>query len=157
MGIVGTLYEFTAQTTIVSDYIDQNFADLKASINTAVFSDTTATITVSQRFANNVALVGRNVTNTADVTMWKIGTTNLLETNSEIRCVTVAPATDSAYDLGTTDLRWDQVWADKLILTTQTPASAAASGTAGEVAWDTSYLYVCVGTNTWKRVAIATW
>ncbi len=43
------------------------------------------------------------------------------------------------------------------IIPTLTPASATATGTAGEVAWDANYVYVCVATNTWKRVAIATW
>ena len=43
------------------------------------------------------------------------------------------------------------------IRTAQTPASAAAAGDAGMVCWDSSYIYVCVATNTWKRVAIATW
>jgi len=37
------------------------------------------------------------------------------------------------------------------------PASAAAAGTTGEIATDTGYIYVCTATNTWKRVAIATW
>jgi hypothetical protein len=43
------------------------------------------------------------------------------------------------------------------IVNSQTPASASATGTAGTIAWDTSYIYVCTATNTWKRVAIATW
>jgi len=43
------------------------------------------------------------------------------------------------------------------ILPTHTPASATATGTAGEIAWDANYVYVCTATNTWKRVAIATW
>lgn len=38
-----------------------------------------------------------------------------------------------------------------------TPASASATGTAGTITWDSSYVYVCTATNTWKRVAIATW
>lgn len=38
-----------------------------------------------------------------------------------------------------------------------TPASASATGTAGTITWDSSYIYVCTATNTWKRVAIATW
>jgi hypothetical protein len=44
-----------------------------------------------------------------------------------------------------------------LITTTKTPASASATGTAGTIAWDASYIYVCTATDTWKRVAIATW
>jgi len=38
-----------------------------------------------------------------------------------------------------------------------TPASATAAGTTGEVRIDANYIYVCTGTNTWKRAAIATW
>jgi len=37
------------------------------------------------------------------------------------------------------------------------PASATSSGTAGDIRYDASYLYVCVATNTWKRSALATW
>lgn len=37
------------------------------------------------------------------------------------------------------------------------PASAASTGTAGQIAYDSSYLYICTATDTWKRVAIATW
>lgn len=43
------------------------------------------------------------------------------------------------------------------INTGNAPASAAASGTAGDFAWDTNYLYQCVATNTWKRTALSTW
>ena len=31
------------------------------------------------------------------------------------------------------------------------------TGTEGEICWDADYIYICVGTDTWKRVAIATW
>lgn len=41
--------------------------------------------------------------------------------------------------------------------TSQTPASASATGNAGTIAWDASYLYICTATNTWRRVAHATW
>lgn len=41
--------------------------------------------------------------------------------------------------------------------TTNTPASAGATGTTGEVRIDSSYIYVCTATNTWKRAAISTW
>ena len=43
------------------------------------------------------------------------------------------------------------------ISTAKTPASASAAGTAGEICWDTNYIYVCTATNTWKRTAITTW
>jgi hypothetical protein len=43
------------------------------------------------------------------------------------------------------------------IATANTPASASATGTTGEIAWDADYIYVCTATNTWKRTAISTW
>lgn len=43
------------------------------------------------------------------------------------------------------------------IRTSSTPASAGANGSAGDICWDSSYIYVCVATNTWKRAALATW
>jgi hypothetical protein len=43
------------------------------------------------------------------------------------------------------------------VRTARTPASAAATGAVGEICWDADYIYVCTATNTWKRVAIATW
>lgn len=37
------------------------------------------------------------------------------------------------------------------------PASATSTGAQGDVVWTADYIYVCTATNTWKRVAIATW
>lgn len=37
------------------------------------------------------------------------------------------------------------------------PASAGATGTAGQVAYESGWFYVCVATDTWQRVALATW
>ena len=37
------------------------------------------------------------------------------------------------------------------------PASASAAGVAGQWAVDSSWLYVCIANNTWKRAAISTW
>lgn len=44
-----------------------------------------------------------------------------------------------------------------IVTTAQTPATAAAAGIVGTICWDSGFIYVCVATNTWKRVAIATW
>jgi hypothetical protein len=37
------------------------------------------------------------------------------------------------------------------------PLSATASGTKGDAAFNSSYLFICTATDTWKRVAISTW
>lgn len=41
--------------------------------------------------------------------------------------------------------------------TARTPASATATGNAGEICWDASYIYVCTATNTWRRAALSSW
>lgn len=49
---------------------------------------------------------------------------------------------------------------NKLILGDQTanvPASASASGVAGQIAYDSNYVYICIADNTWKRAALETW
>ena len=44
-----------------------------------------------------------------------------------------------------------------LLLLSDPPASAADTGSKGEIRVDANYLYVCTATNTWKRAGIATW
>jgi hypothetical protein len=36
------------------------------------------------------------------------------------------------------------------VRTARTPASASATGAAGEICWDANYIYVCTATNTWN-------
>jgi len=40
-----------------------------------------------------------------------------------------------------------------MVTTSQSPASNG-TGTAGQIAWDANYIYVCTATNTWKRAAL---
>jgi len=37
------------------------------------------------------------------------------------------------------------------------PSTTNSTGTAGEIRYDSGFIYVCTATDTWKRVAIATW
>jgi hypothetical protein len=37
------------------------------------------------------------------------------------------------------------------------PATTTSTGTAGDIRWNASHLYVCTAANTWRRVAIGTW
>ena len=40
---------------------------------------------------------------------------------------------------------------------TAVPASASAPGTVGQLAYNSTYLYVCVATNTWVRASLSGW
>ncbi len=46
---------------------------------------------------------------------------------------------------------------NRLFLAPGAPASSNAAGSAGEIAVDANYVYVCTATNTWKRATLATW
>lgn len=44
-----------------------------------------------------------------------------------------------------------------ILVFSSVPFSASASGTAGQIAYDSNFIYVCTATNTWKRAALSTW
>jgi len=59
--------------------------------------------------------------------------------------------------LGVGDLFFAGAALGGLFALASAPTNANDPGTAGWFAYDSSYLYVCVATDTWKRVALATW
>ena len=43
------------------------------------------------------------------------------------------------------------------IVAVSAPTSSTSPGTPGQIAYDSTYIYVCVANNTWKRASISTW
>jgi hypothetical protein len=37
------------------------------------------------------------------------------------------------------------------------PATSSSNGVAGTLRFDSSYVYVCISNNTWKRAILSTW
>ena len=50
-----------------------------------------------------------------------------------------------------------EVYAPTLRIGTGAPSSSSDTGAAGQIKYDSNYIYVCTATNTWKRVALSTW
>jgi len=76
----------------------------------------------------------------------------------EARPTTFTFQTGVKLGLGVTPSQLLDINDDSLrVRTAKTPASATATGNAGQIAWDSSYIYVCVAANTWKRSALSTW
>lgn len=88
----------------------------------------------------NVTATGTSTLTTVDINAGNIDGTNIGST-------TPGAGTFSALTTTGDHIRID---------TSQTPASSSASGTKGEIAYDSDYIYVCVATNSWKRVALST-
>lgn len=42
------------------------------------------------------------------------------------------------------------------VATDWTPTTSSDAGYKGELRWDSTYLYICIATNTWRRVAHST-
>lgn len=51
---------------------------------------------------------------------------------------------------------YDAIWTSSLVSDIP-PGSSASPGVTGQLALDASYLYVCVGTNTWLRTLLTSW
>ena len=50
-----------------------------------------------------------------------------------------------------------QILGNNLRILPDPPGSATATGSSGEISYDSSYFYVCTGTDTWRRVALSSW
>ena len=67
----------------------------------------------------------------------------------------MVPVSDNTYNLGSAANRWAYVDAVTYYEALTTPASSTAACVAGQFTDDANYHYVCVATNSWKRVALS--
>lgn len=37
------------------------------------------------------------------------------------------------------------------------PSTSTDAGEAGEIRWDSNYIYICIATNNWKRISLESW
>ena len=44
-----------------------------------------------------------------------------------------------------------------LVLSNTVPSTSTSNGVAGTVSFDSTYLYICVSTNSWKRLTLENW
>lgn len=92
------------------------------------------------------------------LTRWTIRKTNTVESGSNAGSdLDFQPHADNGAALGASFNAFIERATGRLGLVTSPPANATAAGRAGSITWDADYIYICVATNTWKRVAIATW
>jgi hypothetical protein len=64
------------------------------------------------------------------------------------------PTVDATYNIGNATNRWSNVTISGLFSAPLSTKTGTSTGTAGQIAWDANYIYVCTATNTWKRVSL---
>lgn len=95
---------------------------------------------------------------------WKIDKLGHLSTSSISVAGNLIPSADSTYDLGSTSSQWRSLHVDRVEFsdgTTQTtafviaaaPVNSTSTGSAGTLAYDESFMYVCTATNAWQRIS----
>jgi hypothetical protein len=83
--------------------------------------------------------------------------TGVLDGYGNVRA-NMVPISDLAISLGVPTMDFSDIFVGNIHeVAPIVPSNASDTGNAGDIAWDSDYIYVCVDTNTWKRVAIATW
>jgi len=134
----------------------------KAAILTKADSDdpsfttkiTTPELHVTTIMSQNAHLkLGSQHTNDLNIKLNGIETLQITRSGSEVRYTAHGGS-------GSNRFNQDVICNGSFIFTPSTPSSSSAAGTVGTVAVDASYVYVCIATNTWRRIAIpndATW
>ena len=95
--------------------------------------------------ANHFSIAYRTTSSATDFYPYGSGEKFVITTDGNVGIGCTNPA--SKLDISGDDIR---------IRNPQTPSSSTATGNKGEIAWDSNYIYVCVNTNTWGRVALTT-
>lgn len=120
----------------------------------------------SSAYSAHIDIVNNNVGTASSVTTWRFAAGGVLQsrvtgTTGGLSFGSGGTQDVNLYRSAANELKTDDAFvigSDRLnIATTKTPASAAAAGTTGDIAWDGDYIYVCVATNTWKRTNLTSW
>lgn len=87
------------------------------------------------------------------VPMYKIVLETKIGYANKVRVISVSQIISrlsSAYTLS-------QISSGNYATITAVPSSSTASGSPGQIAYDSNYLYICVSINTWKRIPLEAW
>ena len=106
---------------------------------TTAYSVSGTTLTFTEAPGSNDKIEVRQVAQSRSVSaLTNSAGTAYIETNSD----------------ATVDIVATEVNLTGIIKQPQATKAADATGTTGQIAWDSDYIYICTATNTWKRVAL---
>ena len=129
--------------------------------------DANAVLSVSENLAIPNVQISSNLTSNGDATF--LGGTYFGREGANNAAVLIhihgtlhsnlIPHTADNYQIGNTTLYWKSLHVNGFSVQNgaAAPANSTATGTRGQIAFDTDYVYVCVANNTWKRASLSTW
>ena len=145
--VVGATLTIEASTAPAGLLTGSGFSIPVSTVTTGTFNTA-----LGYRAGANNTIGNRNLFLGYNAGVNETGDDNLYISNS----TTSTPLIKGKFDSAGGNAGSVRVYGD-LQVTTKTPASAAATGTVGTVTYDNDYIYICIATDTWKRVGISTW
>jgi len=136
----GISYKIAASslaTNILNGALQATSATAMVLVNSPLIGNKTIDITAD--FSNDITGVYLDALGTAQV--YSSGNVQIISNTS------VYPFTWQFNSNGTTSLP----------IPGYVPTYSTSTGSIGQVSWTSSYVYVCVATNTWKRTPLNTW
>lgn len=145
--LIHTYIEGLYTSNIVTDYpIQFNTTQLTAE-RTMTWQDEDGTVITN---ANTITLDNKTIdssSNDISITNSPLSAVNINSLlNQDVRS-TASPTFVTNTSSGNTII----------IANSKTPTSSSDTGMQGQICWDSGFIYVCIATNTWKRIAILTW
>lgn len=156
----------TAGTANTKRITANNFRN---SITSTIVSNvaTITTLTSNNITANTINVDDASFTGNVYLGVLESNAAQLIHIGGTIHS-NIEPHTPNNYDIGNTSHYFRRIhiaavhFADDSIQNTSfqwtnAPANSSANGVAGEIAYDSNYVYVCVANNTWKRLSLGSY
>jgi hypothetical protein len=123
------------------------------------FASSSALTNVDVHLIDGVMFEQSSITrvNGSTVEVVGIGVKKSTGTATDLTGMTIRTTNANGFGIGSRIRIIDPTLASGSTASSSAPASASSSGVAGTLAYDSSYLYVCTATDTWKRAALSTW
>lgn len=98
---------------------------------------------------------GYSIPTTASQTNWTSAYNDKINSMA-VTGTTTKTITLTQQDGGTVTANFTDISGTGGIVWSSVPATKTSTGTAGDIAYDANYLYICTATNTWKRTLLST-
>jgi hypothetical protein len=151
----GSTYDFNNNTPLDLEGTHSYFKKywkLKAYLNAG--ADLTDTPSIKSFLLTTVSTVTPTAVLSSAAGWIDDGTSLRLQTSTDKVGIGVPDPTETLTLSGTLSAS-DTIYTDKLRVSSPTiPASDSAAGVPGDIAWDSNYVYICIGANSWKRTQL---